>query len=345
MAELIKNKETSLIDQIEEPKDMNDVVFNLMVNPNLTPVNYFNDFSDEGLDLGKLEDDENNESGIFISDNGAIMAMTTHAFHHHLENDPQAATEMLISRAARRMVCQGVKPQAVSAFLYHINIADPNGQFIASGAKKGLENAADKFGLKISGRKIRFDYFSSHGPLSPTIIISMMGSVTDKDKLITHQLKNKGNDIFVIGKSHECINSSEYLEFYHEVNDSPLPVFDIDVEVRLHEVMRQLIDKNLITSASPVGKGGLFFSLMRAGMPVGLGFDITTDAEIRRDAFLFGESMGRLIVGVPKDLEDDFVDFMRTTKVPFFTLGHVTKGEIRVDDESFGFIDKMIPQA
>jgi len=29
--------------------------------------------------------------------------------------------------------------------------------------------------------------------------------------------------------------------------------------------------------------------------------------------------------------------------VPFFTLGHVTRGEIRIDDESFGFIDKMKP--
>ncbi|MGQ8336524.1 AIR synthase-related protein [Sunxiuqinia sp. A32] len=346
MAELIqKNTESSLIDQVEEPKDMNDIVFNLMVNPNLTPVNYFNDFSEEGFEVENLSGKENDESGIFISDNGALMAMTTHALHHHLESDPQTATEILISRAARRMICQGVKPQAVSAFLYHINIANPNGQVIASGAKKGLENAAQKFGLKVSERKIRFDSFSAHGPISPTIIISMVGSVPDKDKLVTHQLKNKGNDIFVIGKSHEDINSSEYLEFYHEINDSPLPVFDINVESRLHEVMRQLVDKKLISSASPVGKGGLFFSLMRAGMPVGLGFDITTDAEIRKDAFLFGESMGRIIVGVPKDLEDDFVDFMQGTKLPFFTLGHVTKGEVRVDDESLGYIDKMIPNA
>jgi phosphoribosylformylglycinamidine synthase len=171
----------------------------------------------------------------------------------------------------------------------------------------------------------------------------MMGNVVDKDKIITHKLKKKGNNIFVIGKSYDDINSSEYLEFYHEIFDSALPVFDIDMEVQLDAVMKQLIDKQLISSASPVGKGGLFFSLLRAGMPSGLGFDITTDAEIRRDAFLFGESMGRLLVGVPQEKEDDFVDFMQNTKLPFFTLGHVTKGEIRIDDESLGYIDKMIP--
>jgi phosphoribosylformylglycinamidine synthase len=91
----------------------------------------------------------------------------------------------------------------------------------------------------------------------------------------------------------------------------------------------------------PVSKGGVFFSLLRAGMPSGLGFDVTTDAEIRKDAFLFGEGMGRVIVGVDPEKADDFVDFMRGFNVPFFALGHVTKGEIRIDDVSFGFIDKM----
>ncbi len=345
MAETVENQEVFSIDQIEEPKDINEIVFNLMVNPNLAPVNYFNDFSEEGLELENVANGDSDETGIFTADNGQMMAMTTHAFHHHLATDPQKAIEILISRAARRMACYGVKPEAVSAFLYHINIAHPNGQFIASGAKQGLENACQKFNIKVADRKIRFDYFTGHGDLTPTIIISMMGSVEDKDKVITHNLKNKGNNIFVIGKSYDDINSSEYLEFYHEVYDSPLPQFNIDVEVRLQEAMKGLISKQLITSASPVGKGGLFFSLMRAGMPAGLGFDITTDAEIRTDAFLFGESMGRLIVGVPQESEDDFVDFMQTTKLPFFTLGHVTKGEIRIDDESLGYIDKMIPQA
>ena len=241
------------------------------------------------------------------------------------------------------MVSSGAKPEAVSAFLYHIDIADPNGQFIASGAKKGLENACSKFNIKLIDRKIRFDYFSAHGPLAPTIIISMMGSMDDKDCILTHQFKTKGNNIFVIGRSYEDINSSEYLEFYHQVEDSPLPVFDLDAEAKIQQTIRSLNRRKLIASASPVGRGGLFFSLLRAGLPAGLGFDITTDAEIRRDAFLFGESMGRMIVGVEPEKEDDFVDYMTSIKQPFFALGHVTKGEIRIDDVSFGFINKMNP--
>jgi phosphoribosylformylglycinamidine synthase len=81
--------------------------------------------------------------------------------------------------------------------------------------------------------------------------------------------------------------------------------------------------------------------LLRAAIPNELGFDITTAAEVRMDSFLFGEAMGRIIVEVDVENEDEFVDVMSELKVPFFTLGHITKGEIRIDDRSLGYIDKM----
>ena len=106
-------------------------------------------------------------------------------------------------------------------------------------------------------------------------------------------------------------------------------------------MVKGLAERNLVEALSPVGLGGLFFTLLRASLPNDLGFDITTDAEIRQDAFLFGESMGRVIACVSEEKEDELVDYLREQKLPFFTLGHVTRGEIRIDDTSYGFVDKM----
>lgn len=342
MSNAVQTEKEFSIDMIQEPENMEEVVFSLMVNPNLSTINYFNDFSEQGISPESIGESETEEIGIFDLDgNGTRMAMSTHAFHHHLESDPQKATEILIARATRKMLCLGARPIAVSAFLYHIDFADPNGQFIASGAEKGLENAAAKFGLKISDRKIRFDHFSEHGPVLPTLIISIMAQVPGGESLITNSFKNKGNHIVVIGRSLNDINSSEYLEFYHGISESPLPAFNIESEIAVQKAIKALSDKKLIESASPIGKGGLFFTLLRAAIPNELGFDITTDAETRTDAFLFGEAMGRLLVGVNPDKEEEFVDAMAEMNVPFFTLGHVTKGEIRIDDKSLGYIDKM----
>ncbi len=334
------------IDQIPEPEKINEVIYNLMVNPNLSPLNYFNDFTDIVPDPIKMSGEGNDESGIFEMEDGTkILSMTAHAMHRHLETDPQKAAEILVSRAARKMVCMGAKPIAITAMLYHINFSDPNGQYIASGAKTGLENAAIAYGLKISNKKIRFDFFEEIGNQQPTMFVTLLGSFPVKDdstvKTMSQSFKNKGNNIFMIGKIADDIAASDYLEFYHGVTESPLPQFDLNLESKLLKITKELINKDLIDSASPVSKGGLFFTLMRAGWVNGLGFDITTAAEVRTDSFLFGESMGRVIVGVSKEKEDEFVDYMFDSKIPFFTLGHVTKGEIRIDDESFGFIDKM----
>ena len=342
MSEEVQAAKEFLIESIPEPENIDDVIYSLMVNPNLSSINYFNDFGEVNISPASIGDSDTDEMGLFdLDSNGNKMAMSTHAFHHHLVNDPQKAAEILISRAARKMVCFGAKPTAVSALLYHINFGDPNGQFLASGAKKGLENAAAKFGLRITDRKIRFDHFSEHGPVPPTLIVSMMGKVDKEQVLTTHSFKEKGNNIFLIGRTVDDIGSSEYLEFYHQVVDSPLPQFNIDNEIELQSAINKLNKLKLIESASPVGKGGLFFTLLRASIPNELGFDITTAAETRIDSFLFGEAMGRIIVGVKGENEDEFVDALSELKVPFFTLGHVTKGEIRIDDKSLGFIDKM----
>jgi phosphoribosylformylglycinamidine synthase len=334
------------ISQIKEPKDINDVIMNLMVNPNLSPLNYFNDFTDGVADMDMQNADSINESGIFKLENGGgLLSMTTHAMHHHLELDPQKAAEILISRAARKMVCYGARPVAITAMLYHINFSDVNGNYIATGVKQGIDNAAEVYNLKVSDRKIRFDYFGAHGKQAPTLIVTLMGIMptdeTQNLKLLNPDLKAKGNNIFMLGRTSDDIATSDYLEFYHGVTNSPLPQFDLLFEVKLQEALKTLIAKNLILSAGPVAKGGLFFTLLRAGWPNGLGFDITTTAETRLDSFLFGESMGRIVVTVDSDNEDDFVDTLKDAKIPFFTLGHVTKGEIRIDDKSYGYIDKM----
>lgn len=337
-----KEAEEFSIDRIPDPENIEDVIFALMVNPNLASINYFNDFSDLAISPESIGDTDKEETGIFEFENtGQFLAMSTHAFHHHLQDDPKKAVEILVSRAVRKMLCFGANPLAISAMLYHIDFADPNGHKIASGAKKGLENASAKFGLKISDRKIRFDHFHGHDPLPATAIISIMATIGNKDKLATHVFKTKGNNIFMIGRSQNDIAFSEYLEFYHNIDNSQLPSFDIDDEARIQNVLRILHSKQLISGASPVGRGGLFFTLLRAAIPNGHGFDITTDAEIRRDAFLFGEAMGRVIVDVDPEKEDEFLDTLSELNVPFFTVGHVTKGEIRIDDTSFGYTDKM----
>src|SRR5690554_6987954 len=106
MKDTIQQEKEFSIESIPEPKDIGNVIYSLMVNPNLSSVNYFNDFKEAGISPESIGEGDGEEIGLFdIEQNGTSMAMSTHAFHHHLQNDPQKATEILISRATRKMHC------------------------------------------------------------------------------------------------------------------------------------------------------------------------------------------------------------------------------------------------
>jgi phosphoribosylformylglycinamidine synthase len=335
------NPKPFTIDQIPEPDDVQSVIYSMLAIPHLSPVNIFNEFAAPDLDPSQINIDNMDDSGIFqLDDASQFYSLTIYADHRRLAVDPYAAAQILVAKAVRRLVCHGAVPVSISSFMNHVEFANPIAQEMVMAARLGLDAAAKGFNLKFSQRKLHYDYSGDGGFVPPTLIISLFGKLKSKDQLLLPKFRKKGDNLLLVGRSFDDINASEYLDFYHEVKEWPLMKFSLSTESRLLEVMMEVIKNDLVISASPVGIGGLFFTLLRNALPNDLGFDITTDAEIRSDAFLFGESMGRYVVTVSKEKEDEFVDYLFDRKIPVMTLGHVTKGEIRIDDQSLGFVDK-----
>ena len=108
----------------------------------------------------------------------------------------------------------------------------------------------------------------------------------------------------------------------------------------MQKAVQGLIENKLINAAHDVSDGGLYVTLVEMSIPQDLGFDIVTDAEIREDAFLFGEGQGRVVVTLPEEMGDHFIEFMLGMNVNITLLGHVTKGKMQVDEEHFGFISE-----
>ena len=128
---------------------------------------------------------------------------------------------------------------------------------------------------------------------------------------------------------------------YHGIEASPAPFFDLDAEYELQHTIKGLIANQLINAAHDCADGGLFVALTEMAMPNKLGFDIVTDAEIREDAFLFGEAQSRVVVTISEDQEEDFIEFMIQQEVPYTLLGHVTKGKMCVDEVHYGYVDEI----
>lgn len=108
------------------------------------------------------------------------------------------------------------------------------------------------------------------------------------------------------------------------------------------EILYDAISQKMVTSAHIIDKTGLFCGLIESCSVKKVGFDITGDAEISDKDFLFKDKISAILISVSADKEGKFVDFMYNNGIPLTLLGHVTKGQLRMDDTSFGFISEYI---
>jgi phosphoribosylformylglycinamidine synthase len=179
-------------------------------------------------------------------------------------------------------------------------------------------------------------------PVFPTPTIGMIGVIEDVRNIMSLNFKSSGDHIFLIGKVVEDIASSEYLVKYHKVEASPAPYFDLDEEFILHQCVSNVISKKLINAAHDCADGGLFVSLVEMAMASNFGFEIVTGKTIRQDAFLFGESQGRVVVTVKNDQLESFKNEIDSSGIPYVSIGRITTvANIVIDNISFGSVDSL----
>jgi phosphoribosylformylglycinamidine synthase len=333
------------IDSIPEPENLVDVANSLLANPNIASKRWVYEQYDSMVGTRTMTTNRPSDAGVVnIKGTNKALAMTVDCNSRYVHADPEIGTQIAVSEAARNIVCSGGVPSAITNCLNFGNPYNPESYWQFVGAIKGMSKACLKFSTPVTGGNVSFyNQTSIDGveiPVFPTPTIGMIGILEDKDKVMSLDFKQKGDLIFILGDSHNDISSSEYLVSYHGVKESPAPFFDLDKEFALQEKVKGLIENEIVNAVHDCADGGLFITLFEMAAPRNLGFDIVSDAEIREDAFLFGESQSRVVVSIEEDKEEDFIEFMIDSGVNFTLLGHVTKGKMTVDDYHFGFINE-----
>lgn len=332
------------IDNVPEPTDLKDVAQSLISNPNIASKRWVTEQYDTMIGTGNMSTNTPSDAGTFnLKGTDKALLMTADCNGRYVKADPEVGTMIAVAEAARNITCTGGRPLAITDCLNFGNPYNPEVYWQFVQAIKGMGAACTKFDTPVTGGNVSFYNQASIGgkeeAVFPTPTIGMIGLLDHKKNHTSLAFKDKGHMIYLIGRSVNDIASSEYLYSYHGIKASPAPYFNLDEEFEMQQTLRTLIEKELVVSAHDVSDGGLFIALLESAMPNGLGFDITTDAEVRTDAFLFGEAQGRVVVSVSQHREAQFLDYMSAQKVPFAALGHVTKSEIRVDDAAYGFVE------
>ena len=331
------------ISQVVEPTDLKSVADAMLALPNIASKRWVYEQYDSMVGTRNMTTNRPSDAGVVnIKGTNKALAMTVDCNSRYVNADPEIGTMIAVSEAARNITCAGGNPSAITNCLNFGNPYNPESYWQFVGAIKGMSAACLKFETPVTGGNVSFyNQTVMNGkevPVFPTPTIGMIGIVPDKEKVMTLDFKQKGDVIFLIGDYVEDIASSEYLATYHGVKASPAPYFDLDKEFEMQQALKGVIAEGLVNAVHDVSDGGLYVSLIEMSMPRGLGFDIVSDADIRLDAFMFGEGQGRVVVSVTEEQVEDFVEYMVATGVNITLLGHVTKGKLQIDEQHYGFI-------
>ncbi|MFC7526169.1 phosphoribosylformylglycinamidine synthase subunit PurL [Parapedobacter sp. GCM10030251] len=329
------------MEDIAEPEDLRDVAQHLLSHPNIASKRWVTNQYDSMVGTANLTTNRPSDAAVVaVKGTDKAIALTVDCNSRYVNADPRKGCAIAVAEAARNITCAGGEPSAITNCLNFGNPYIPEVYWQFVNAIKGMGEACLKFQTPVTGGNVSFyNQSPDGGSVFPTPTIGMLGVLSDASAIMTLDFKEEGDYIYLIGESRNDIASSQYLASYHKVKASPAPYFDLDEEYATHQVVKHLIREKLIISAHDVADGGLYVALAESAMAGNLGFAIDSDSEIRKDAFLFGEAQGRIVVSVKPDRQESFVEVLAASGTEFSLLGAVTKNGFVVDGELYDTVD------
>ena len=333
------------INNIEEPKDLREVATFLFSQPNIASKRWVYEQYDSMVGTNNVSTNHPSDAGVaLVKGTNKGIAMSVDCNSRYVHADPEVGTTIAVSEAARNIVVSGGAPSAVTNCLNFGNPYHPESYWQFVGAIKGMSKACMQYSTPVTGGNVSFYNQSvidgNEVPVFPTPTIGMIGILEDVKNIMSLNFKSSDDLIILIGKSVNDIASSEYLVKYHNVDASPTPYFDLIEEHQLHHCTSSLIKEKIINAAHDCADGGLFVSLVEMGLYSNLGFDIKTNESIRKDAFLFGEAQGRVVVTTVREKLAQIESICENFNVPFEIIGKVnSETSISVNKHSFGNIE------
>ncbi|MBS1618057.1 MAG: phosphoribosylformylglycinamidine synthase subunit PurL [Bacteroidetes bacterium] len=326
---------------MQEPEDLKEAAANLILSLNICSKKWVYEQYDSMVGIPNMSTNSPSDAAIVrIEDSNKALAVTVDCNARYVYADPFVGAQIAVAEAARNIVCSGGEPSGVTNCLNFGNPYNPEVYWQFVNAIKGMGKACEALGTPVTGGNVSFyNQSTDGGAVFPTPTIGMVGILENKYAAMSLNYKNDGDKIYLIGENRDDISSSQYLIQNFEVQNSPAPHFDIEEELALQKAVKALIKSNLINSAHDVSEGGIFVTLIESAMAGSKGFNIESDPNVRKDAFLFGESQSRVVVTVPADRENAFINLMMKQDSEFAMLGEVKGTQVIIDGEKWGTVN------
>ena len=266
------------------------------------------------------------------------LALTTDGNHLWCAVDPKLGTAMTVAESVMNLACVGAYPIALVNCLNFGNPEHPEVMWQLSGAIDGMTEACEAFGVPVVGGNVSLYNESAGADIDPTPVVGLLGLVDDLDRRPPGVRLVDGGRLVLLGDTDPTLGGSAWAASHGYRRAGPLPALDLPAVSATADLVRELVNDDVLAGVHDIGSGGLAGTLGELAVRSGLGVVVVRVPDHR---FLFSESMGRALVCVTDDQLPDVERRAGAAGVPAVRLGAVGGDRIQIMD----FVDIALDEA
>src|SRR4051812_14488026 len=236
---------------------------------------------------------EEADAAVLVLPEGNAIATSIDGNGRRVAADPYWGTVGNVLECAANLACVGAQPLGTTNNLNFGNPEKPHIAWQITEAVRGLGDACRALGAPIVGGNVSLYNEGADGPIYPTPVVGMVGSLPDPRRVARSGFAREGDAVGFAGWNRTpSLAGSELAKLRGEPLPDGLPEIDVDHCVRVLDAIRDAVRAGELTSCHDVAEGGWLVANAEACLLGGIGARLATGEGFGADvpeAVLFGE--------------------------------------------------------
>jgi phosphoribosylformylglycinamidine synthase len=315
------------------PAELRETLLRMAASPNLCSRDWVTSQYDRYVrgntvlappaDGGVLRVDETTNRGV---------AVATDCNARYTQLDPYEGARLALAEAYRNVAVTGSTPLAVTNCLNFGSPEDPGVMWQFQQAVRGLADGCAELGIPVTGGNVSFYNQTSDAPILPTPVVGVLGAIDDVTRRIPTGIGGEeGESLLLLGETRDEFGGSEWARVVHGHLGGRPPRVDLAREKLLAEVLVAGSRDGMVSAAHDLSEGGLAQALVETALIGETGARVVLPEDADPFVWLFSESAGRALVGVPRSEELRFSEMCTARGLPWTRIGVADAGSSRLE--------------
>jgi phosphoribosylformylglycinamidine synthase len=187
--------------------------------------------------------------------------------------DAERGGELAVEEAARNIYAVGGKPDSLTDCLNFGNPENPNVLSDFDSTVKGMAIACRDLDMAVPSGNVSFYNLGMGEEVPPTPVVLAVGIHPDVRRMVTTDLKNRGNGLYLLGDTLPSLGGSLYSRIWGG-NESKVPPYEGTALRDMGRTLLALGEKGLIESCHDISEGGMGIALIEMAFGGACGFDV-----------------------------------------------------------------------